>query len=101
MVTAAAAKEAIWLEKLLSDIECPDEFCVTVFVDNQSTIKLANNPEYHKRTKHIDTRYHFLHEKCESGKIILKDISSECNKADILTKVLPRDRFCRMRECLN
>ena len=49
-----AVKDWIWLRKLLSDIgrHCTDS---TVFnVDNQSTIKLVKNPEFYKRTKHID-----------------------------------------------
>ena len=39
------------------------EFNVLNSTSNQSTILLAKNPEYHKRTKHIDVRHHFLREK--------------------------------------
>ena len=31
-------------------------------VDNQSAVKLEKNPEFHKRTKHIDVRFHFIRE---------------------------------------
>ena len=56
--------------------------------------------EFHKRTKHIDIRYHFLREKYECGELTLMYITSECQKADILTKALPRDRFARLRESM-
>ena len=33
---------------------------VPLLCDNESAVKLANNPVQHSRTKHIDIRYHFL-----------------------------------------
>lgn len=33
---------------------------VPMYVDNQSAIKLTSNPEYHKKIKHIEVRYHFV-----------------------------------------
>ena len=33
---------------------------VVVFCDSQSAICLAKDQVHHKRTKHIDVRYHFL-----------------------------------------
>jgi len=62
-----------------------------LYVNNQSAIKLSKNPELHKRTKHIDIRYHFLREKYESGEISITYIPSEIQKTDILTKALPRE----------
>lgn len=52
-----AAKEAMWLRKLLHDIGCPCASETTLYIDNQSAIQLIQNiknPVYHKRTKHID-----------------------------------------------
>ena len=36
--------------------------CTTIFCDNSSTIKLSKNPVYVSRSKHIDVRFHFLHD---------------------------------------
>jgi hypothetical protein len=44
---------------------------VTLLKDNIKCIKVANNPENRKRTKHIDLRYHYLRDKVTNGKIIL------------------------------
>ena len=63
VAAAAAAKEAIWLRKLMRDIGCLSAGATVINVDNQSAIKLVKNPEYHKRTKHIDIRYHYIRKK--------------------------------------
>ena len=99
VAAAAAAKESIWLRKLLSDIDRPCASATVLQVNNQSTIKLAN-AEFHKRTKHIDVRYHFLREKYESGEISIEYVPSRLQKGDIFTKALPRDQFLFLRELI-
>lgn len=47
--------EAIWLRRMLEDIGEGQQEPTTIICDNQSTIKLRNNPVCHKRSKHIDT----------------------------------------------
>ena len=69
-----------------------------IFVDNISAIKLVKNPEFHKRTKHMDVRYHFIRERIESGELKVEYLCTENQKADIFTKALPRERFCMLRE---
>ena len=64
--------------------------------DNQGTIALAQNPEYHARTKHIDVQYHFIRECIEMGQIRLRYCSTEDMVADALTKPLARDRFQKL-----
>ena len=60
--------------------------------DNQGAIALANNPEYHVRTKHIDIQYHFIRECVQDGKIDLQYCPTEDMLADGMTKALARDR---------
>ena len=66
---------------------------VTLLKDNIGCIKMANNPEDRKRTKHIDLRYHYLREKVTNGKIILDWIQSANQLADSLTKPLSAPTF--------
>jgi len=101
VAAATAAKELIWLRKLLKDIGGQYENATTLYIDNQNAIKLSKNPELHKRTKHIDIRYHFLREKYESGEISIAYIPPEIQKANILTKALPRERFQMLHERLS
>lgn len=95
-----ATKEAIWLRRLLHNIGYPQPDPTPLFGDNQSAIRLLKNPEYHKRTKHIDIQYHFIREKFKNGEIDISYISTAQQIADIMTKPLPRDKFERFRSSL-
>ena len=62
-----AAKEAIWLRRLVGDLF---PFLLTrtiLYCDNQAALKLAMDDNYHARTKHISICYHFIREVAVSG----------------------------------
>ena len=59
-----------------------------LFVDNQSSIKLIKNPEFHKKTKHIDVRYHFVREAYNDKVFDLEYVPSGDQLADVFTKPL-------------
>nr|GFA85911.1 hypothetical protein [Tanacetum cinerariifolium] len=50
----------------------------------------CQDPVFHERSKHIDIRYHFIRECVENGRINVEHVSGELQRADILTKALPR-----------
>ncbi|GJX27948.1 ribonuclease H-like domain, reverse transcriptase, RNA-dependent DNA polymerase [Tanacetum coccineum] len=58
----AAATQALWLKRLLSKLTHSQDEKVTIQVDNKSAIALIKNPVFHRRSKHIDTKYHFIRE---------------------------------------
>ena len=93
---AKGTQEAVWLKRFFQEI---DQKCETIpmYVDNQSAIKLANNPEYHAKTKHIDVRYHFVRDINDRGDIIIEYVESAKQLADILTKPLAKQRFENLR----
>jgi len=97
---AAAAREAVWLPKLLEELGFPQENPTVICVDNQSTLKLAKNPELHKRTKHIDIKYHYTRNLIQDGQISLQYVPSSENTADILTKPLLKSKHMMMKEKL-
>ena len=66
-------------------------------VDNQSAIILSKNTGHHNRTKHIDTRYHFIRECVEDKKIEIAFIRTEDQLGDMFTKALGRLKFQEMR----
>ena len=98
-----ATKEAIWLRKLLLDIEHGCSGPTILNVDNQSAIKLTWNPEFLRRSKHIDIRYHFILvcEKLRKNEIDTKYVRTHDQCADILTKPLSYDKFNVLRTKLN
>ncbi|KXJ80842.1 hypothetical protein RP20_CCG023131 [Aedes albopictus] len=74
---------------------------VKIYEDNQSCIKISEEPREHKRMKHVDIRFHFIRE-CIQNKIIQPVyISTKEQVADILTKGLPAGPFLFLRSKLN
>ena len=92
-----AAREVTWLRRLLSDTGYPCDMGTKLYIDNQSTIKLIKNPEFHKKTKHIDVQYHFIREKYERGELDVEFMPSDKQLSDILTKALCRPTFELLR----
>jgi hypothetical protein len=74
---------------------------VPLLCDNESAIRLADNPVEHSRTKHIDIRHHFLRDHEQKGDIDIYHISTKNQLADIFTKPLDEKTFCRLRSELN
>ncbi|GJZ85961.1 ribonuclease H-like domain, reverse transcriptase, RNA-dependent DNA polymerase, partial [Tanacetum coccineum] len=62
IAATAAATQALWLKRLLSKLTHTQEEKITIQVDNKSAIALMKNPVFHGRSKHIDTKYHFIRE---------------------------------------
>ena len=60
VVASSTVCEAIWLRNILKELDHPQEEATVIFVDNRSVIQLAKNPVHLGRSKHIDTRFHFL-----------------------------------------
>ena len=84
-----AAKEAIWLRRLIGALHVPTAIGTTLFCDNQAALHLAKTDNYHAQTKHIDTRYYFICDIVKHGEISLAFCPTNDMTADILTKVLP------------
>jgi hypothetical protein len=74
---------------------------VPLLCDNESAIKIVNNPVQHSRTKHIDIRHHILRDHVVKNDISLEGVRSEDQLADIFTKPLDEATFCRLRSELN
>lgn len=89
-----ATEEAIHLRQLLAELGFPQKEATIIYSDNISAIKLSNNPTFHKRTKTIDIRHHFIRDHVEKGEIKFIHCGTKDMLADIFTKPLhgPRHR---------
>jgi hypothetical protein len=83
---------------LLADLLKTEVKKVVLKIDNQSAIALSKNSVYHERSKHIDTRFHYIRDCVESGMFEIQHVCTEDQRADILTKSLAKMKFQEMRE---
>ena len=72
----------------------------SIFCDNNSTIQLSKHNVFHRKNKHIDTRYHFICELVNDGRICLLFCGSKEQLADMFTKPLGTSAFVYQREHL-
>lgn len=79
--------ELLFIKGIASDFDSVES--VTLFVDNQSALKMMNNSENTKRAKHIDIKFHIVIKKL----VTVNYVKSEENIADILTKALNSVKF--------
>ena len=89
MAASAATQEAMWLNRLLHQLGFRTPRPTTIYEDNKAAILFANHPGDYLRSKHIDTRRHFVRETVVNGEIALVHIPTAEQQADGLTKALP------------
>jgi hypothetical protein len=97
IAASTAACQGIWLGRLLGSFYRREASGATIFVDNQSAIQLCKNPVFHGRSKHIETRFHYIRECVEGGHVAIQKIHTDDQLADILTKPLGRVRSLQLR----
>ena len=95
---SAAVQECMWLRQLEAELSYDNDRPTVIFEDNQSTIAMAKNPQFHGRAKHIDIRHHFVREQLAHGTIQLEYCPTTEMTADIFTKGLNGERFKTLRE---
>ena len=86
MALADALTECLWLRELLSSLDQRIEKPVALNIDNQAAIHLSQNPEFHKRTKHVAVKYHRVRQEQANKIVSVSYVPTEENVADILTK---------------
>ncbi|GAB2288424.1 hypothetical protein Dimus_037997 [Dionaea muscipula] len=96
----AAANQALWLRKVLSELNLKQDGSTELFVDNQAAIAISNNPVFHGKTKHFLTKLFVVRDLQKEGSIKLKYCKTDFQLADIFTKALPRSKFEFLREKL-
>ncbi|KAJ9542022.1 hypothetical protein OSB04_028528 [Centaurea solstitialis] len=93
MAATSAACQAVWLRELLAEVTGLKEQKVLIRIDNKSTIALSKNPVFHRRRKHIHTRFHFIRERVENEQVEVEHVAGDSQVADSLTKALARVRL--------
>ena len=94
-----AGQEAIWLKGLLEELGYKQE-TVKIFEDNQACMILAKNPQNHKKSKHIQVRFHWIRDLIKDKIIKLEYCKTSSQLADILTKGLSTQKLRDARHAL-
>ena len=84
-----AAKEGVWLCRLVGEVFHPLLHPTPLYLDNQSAIALTKDGSFHAHTKHIDIRYHLIHFAVDNHTFHLIYCPTDSMVADTLTKALP------------
>jgi hypothetical protein len=88
-----ASCEACWLRNLYTELGFLDEDQPMIIKgDNKGSLTMARNPQFHKHSKHIDIRWHWIRELVKDGTITVESCCDPKQPVDILTKVLARPK---------
>jgi hypothetical protein len=66
-----ASSEAVWLQKFLIELFDLELEVTCIWCDNQSCVKLTENPLFHDKSEHIDIRYHYIRDMVQKGAVKL------------------------------
>ena len=98
MALTECTKEAVFLQRFVKELGFEDLSHIVIYGDNLGAVKLAGNPIFHQRSKHIDIKYHYVRDALRNEDLRIEHISTTDMAADVLTKGLPRKKHIN---CLN
>lgn len=101
IAATATVNQALWLRKILLDLDLEQKKSTEILVDNQAAIAISHNPVFHGKTKHFNIKLFFLREVQKLGDVILVYCKIEDQVADILTKPLLASKFEFLRSRLS
>ncbi|XP_072078014.1 secreted RxLR effector protein 161-like [Arachis hypogaea] len=96
IAASSCCSQLLWLKTQLADYKL-NVSNIPLFCDNMSAINISKNPVLHSRTKHIEVRFHSIREHVQNGNLDIQFVNSEGQLADIFTKPLIEERFCKLR----
>lgn len=85
---AETCQEVVWLRRLLDDFGEGKQQATLINEDNQGCLSFARSERSSKRSKHIETKHHFVRDLCDKGEVVLQYCPTDQMTADILTKPL-------------
>ena len=105
---SSALREGIAIIQLLEGLKKNDLplhsstplICCRIFEDNMSCFNMANNHKTMSCTKYFSLRLHHFRSHIIRKIITVQHISTKDQLADIFTKSLPRDWFCKLRDII-
>ena len=100
MAVSEAGQELIWLRTLLQELGYETTKATPLLWYISTAILLSANQSFHHCTKHLNVHYHWICEHIDQGELIVGQIATIDNIADIFTKVIPGPQFLNLQKCL-
>lgn len=100
VVATSCACHCVWIKGVMEQDFLEQCKCMEIFCDNTSSIKLSRNPVMHRRTKHIDVRYHYLRDLTNQEVLKLVFCGTREQVADVMTKPVNLETFTKLRSLL-
>ena len=94
----AASCQGMWIIRFVEELLNIKVRPFKLFVDNKSAIALSKNPRQHSRSKHIETKFHFIRDCMEKAYVDIDYVSTESQLADSFTKPVGCIKFKKIRE---
>jgi hypothetical protein len=95
------AQQMVWMQNWLDEVTIQHDMPGVIKGDSRGAIALTKNTKDHGKIKHINIRHHYIRELVKSGAVILDQVPSSDNLADLFTKPLSRDHHHRLLSSLN
>ena len=100
IAAGAAGAEIRWIQNLLMELGYKPTCPSMLYIDNQSSISVAKNPEHHGRMKHLDLCFYWLRDQVAMRRIEPNYLPTEEMPADLLTKALPKPQVEKLRRAM-
>ena len=97
-----AAKDVVYLRKLVNDLGAPEPDPSKLRTDSQSARDVSYNPEQHDRMKHVERRHFFVRDMVEKFELEVPFVRTHENIADFFTKPMVKEakRFHEFRRII-
>ena len=100
VAASRAVLEIRYINQLTEWMKIPRPNPVQCHEDNAACVAISTNPVHRQRSKHINVKYHNVREACLNKEVVLLQVWTEHQVADIFTKSLEKTVFKRFRDCL-
>ena len=91
------AKDCRWIQQLLAELVTTEPKAF-LYTDNEAALKLTKTQKFHRRSRHIEHKYHYIRQLVHNQQLTMVGIAGKENPADILTKLLPMSKVQEWKE---
>ena len=88
-----AGHEATWLQNLYGELRFTQNFPTEIKGDNDGSVVLTHNPQFHQQSKHIVLRHHWVRDLVTNKILNIQNCCDPEQTADVLIKALLRPKF--------